>query len=342
MGLLGGALAAGSVALGVFLSGGSAIETVSAQEVVYFRIGAGTPGSAFYGMAGQIAGIISNPPGARECDGEGACGVEGLIGLAQTTLNPVDSLESLHTQSLEAAIVSGDIADAALRGTGAFKKASAMADLRAVANIGAVVLHIIVPKESKATDVKSLAGKRVAVGLEDSDNAVTARVLLRTAGLPDKKTKFIVGEIPAAAAELLTGEVDALAVVDQMPSSEVAILMATGDYRLLGAEAIAESVPNYIFAEWITGEQYPGLDSVRALAVPTVLVVRADLPGQIASGLVRALWHSANPQTGQPATGSIVPNMTRASVPWHPDAAAAFEELSKTTPAVPETVAPTN
>ena len=342
MGLLGGAMAAGGMALAVYLSGGSAIESVAAQDVVYFRIGGGAPGSTAYGMAGQLAGTVSNPPGSRQCDGEGACGVEGLLGLAQTTLNPVDSLESLRRGSLEAAIISGDVADAALRGTGAFKKSGAMADLRAIANIGAVTLHILVPKESKATDVKSLAGKRVAVGLEDSDNAVTARVLLRAAGLPDKKTKFILGEIPAAARELLTGEVDALAVVDQMPSSEVAILMATGDYRLLSAEVTAKDVPNYIFAEWITDAQYPGVASVRALAVPTVLAVRADLPGQIAGGLVRALWHSANPATPGTATGSIAPDMSRASVPWHPEAASAFTELSNSTPAALESPAPTN
>ena len=108
MGLLGGAMAAGGMALAVYLSGGSAIESVAAQDVVYFRIGGGAPGSTAYGMAGQLAGTVSNPPGSRQCDGEGACGVEGLLGLAQTTLNPVDSLESLRRGSLEAAIISGD------------------------------------------------------------------------------------------------------------------------------------------------------------------------------------------------------------------------------------------
>lgn len=342
LGLLGGAVAAGSLALVVYFAPGSAIETVAAQDVVYFRIGAGAPGSTYYGMAGQIASVISNPPGSRECDGEGACGIEGLLGLAQTTLGPGDSLASLRQQSLEAAIVTADVADAAWRGSGPFKKAGAMEDLRAIANVGTMVLHIIVAKESKATEAKSLAGKKIAIGPAESDNAVSARILLRAAGLPDKKTKFIDGEITEAAGKLLNGDVDALAVVDELPSKEVAALMATGNFRMLAAEIVAKDTPGYVFTNWVGSSQYSGGDSIRAIAVPAVLVVRADLPGQIADGLLRALWHSGTPTAPDQPRSGITPDMTRASVAWHPDAATAFAELSKTTPALPEAAAPTN
>lgn len=340
-GLLGGALAAGGLALGIALSAGSGIDTVAAQDVVYFRIGAGAPGSPYYGLAGQLAGIISNPPGARECDGEGACGVEGLLGLAQTTMSPVDGIAALRQGSLEAALVSADIADAAFLGTGPFKDAGPAPELRAVANVGSIVLHIVVPKESKAQSAKDLAGKRVGIGVAGSDNALTAKVLLRAAGMPDKKAKLVEGELNAAAAKLLTGEIEALAVVEQMPSSEVASLMATGNYRLLGAQPVAKDVPSYVFLRGMNAPQYKGVSAMPALAVPTVLVVRADLPGQIADGLLRALWHSAEPGA-EPAPGSIAPDMSRASIPWHPDAAAAYAELAKTAPAEPEAASPTN
>lgn len=342
LGLLGGALAAGGVALVVAFSAGTSIEPVAAQDVTYFRIGAGTAGSAYYGIASQIAGIVSNPPGSRECDGDGACGVEGLLGLAQTTTNPVDSIDSLRARSLEAAIVSGDIADAALNGTGPFKKAGAMADLRAIVNVGEVVLHIVVAKESKVSTVKDLAGKKIAIGAADSENALTAKALLRAAGLAEKKIKAVNSETAAAAAALLTGEIDALIVVDQLPSTEVADLMASGNYRLVGAQLAGEDNPKYLSDVWIPVGQYAGMDPTRAIAVPSVLVARADLPGQIADGLVRALWHSAMPDTSDAPASTIIPDMARASVPWHPDAATAFAELAKTTPALPETDAPTN
>lgn len=340
--LLGGALAAAGLSLAVYLGAGSAIETVSAQDVVYFRIGAGTPGSAYYGIAGQIAGIISNPQGSRDCDADSACGVEGLLGLAQTTSNPVDGLESLRTQSLEAALVSADIADAALHGTGPFKKEGAMGDLRAIANLGRVTLQIMVPADSKAAVVKDLNGKKIAIGPEDSDSAISARFLLRTAGLNEKKSKLVTGELDSVAQDLASGKVDAMAVVEQLPSADMAALMATGRYRLLPAEISVEKSPSYVFTDWIASGTYAGVDSTRAIGVPTVLVSRADLSGQIAGGLLRALWHAAVPDGGQPRAGGLVPDMSRASAPWHPSAAQAFQELSKTEPATLPPPAPTN
>lgn len=341
IGLLGSVVAAGCLAFVVYLTPGSAIVQSSAQDVVYFRIGAGTPGSALYGLAGQIASIVSNPAGSRECSDESACPTEGLLGLAQTTIDPADSIQSLHTGSLEAAIVSGDVADAAYRGVGSFKPSGPMEELRAIANIGEVVLHIVVAKESKASDVKSLAGKPIAVGAKDSDNAVAARILLRATGLPDKKAKLVNDDLEVAGAALLAGDLDALAIVEPMPSAQVSKLIATGNYRLLGADLVQENAAHYVFPEWIPRGLYAGVQSTRAVALPTVLVVRADLSPKIASGLMATLWQSAVPVDGAAASG-IMPNMTRAIVPWHPDAAAAFAKLSDTTPALHEETAPTN
>ena len=339
--LLGGTLAAAGLSLAVYFGAGSAIDTVSAQDVVYFRIGAGTPGSAYYGMAGQIAGIISNPQGSRDCDANQDCGVEGLLGLAQTSTSPVEGLESLDNGSLEATLVSADIADAALHGTGPFKENGAIKDLRAIANLGTVTLQIVVPAESEAMQVKDLNGKKITIGLEDSDSAVTARFLLKAAGLNEKKTKLITGELYTVAQDLASGHVDAMAVVEQMPNSDVATLMASGRYRMLQTEIVAKDVPAYVFADWVPNGKYVGVDSVRMIGVPTVLVARADLPGAIAGGLLRSLWYATAPG-GEPRSGALVPTMSRASVPWHPSAAETFRQLSKTEPAELPSVPPTN
>lgn len=340
-GLLGGALTAAGLALGVYFAPGSSFDAASAQEVIYFRIGAGTPGSTYYGVAGRIAATVSNPAGSRDCDAEGACGVAGLIGLAQTTPNPIEGLESLRSGSLEAALVSADIADAAQNGFGAFKKAGAIADLRAIANVGNLVLQIVVPVDSEVTEVKDLIGKKVAIGVADSDGAITAGFLLRAAGFKEKKTKLLTGDLDAASRDLAAGKIDALAVAEQLPSPEVAALLATNAYRLLPAETAADSAPDYILATRIANDTYPGASVTRAIGVPLVLVSRAGLPPHIAGGLVRALWHSAV-SADEPENKLPLDMMSRASVPWHPGAAEAFRELSKSEPAAPPTPAPTN
>jgi uncharacterized protein len=238
--------------------------------------------------------------------------------------------------------VSADIADAAMHGTGPFKENGAIPDLRAIANLGNVMLQIVVPAQSKITDVKGLIGKKIAIGIQDSDSAVTARFLLKAAGLNEKKAKLVTGELDNVAQDLASGSVDALAVVEQMPSDDVALLMAGGQYRLLPAEIVAKDAPGYVVADWAPSGKYAGVDSMRAIGVPTVLVARADLPGSIAGGLLRALWHAAVPNGAEPQSGRLVPSMGRASVPWHPSAAEAFQELSKTDPAALPPAPPTN
>ena len=326
---LGGVMAAGLVSLAVYFIPGTGIEQVFAQDIAYFRIGAGAPGSTLYDLAGQVAGAISNPPGSRQCDSDGPCGVEGLIGLAQTTVDPVESLQSVEGGTLESAIVSADIADAAAQGTGAFKKSGKMEDLRAIANVGQLTLHVLVAREARFQDLASLGGQRIAIGAKDSDNAVTARFLLRAAGITDKKTKLVTGDAETAAQDLLNDKVDALVLVARLPSADVTALMHTGNYRLLGAQISDDNKATYIAADWIKHQQYPGVDVTPTLSVPAVLVVRASLSTELADGLARALWHSAAKGDEPVSPGKIRLDIDRISVPLHPGAAAAFAELRK-------------
>lgn len=324
---LGSAGAAGLLGLAVYLAPGPSLDQVFAQDVAYFRIGAGAPGSTLYDLAGRIAGAISNPPGSRQCDNDQPCGVEGLIGLAQTTTDPANGLQSLESGSLESVIISADIADAAAHGTGLFEKSGAMADLRAIANVGQLVLHVLVAKEERLPDIAALNGKRIAIGVKDSENAVTARFLLRAAGLNEKKAKLVTGELDAAAQDVLDGKVDAVALVAQLPSADVAALMSTGNYQLLAAQVAEDTTSAYVTADWIPRRQYPGAEATPTVALPAVWVVRAGLPDGLAGGLAAALWRSGASPDAEREPGAIRLDLDRVTVPLHPGAAAAFAEL---------------
>lgn len=323
---LGGVLAAGCLSVAVYLTAGASLDGATAEELAYFRIGAGAPGSTLYNTAGEIARVISNPPGSRQCDNDAPCGVEGLIGLAQTTFDPVESLQALESDALESAIVSADVAEAALNGTGPFKKAGAVSDLRAIANVGQLVLHVVVAKEAKFKDLSALNGKRIAIGLKDSDNAVTARFLLRAAGINEKKTKLVTGDTDIAEYDLLAGDVDALAIVTQSPDAEVANLMSTGNYRFLPAAIAKDNASTYVFADQIPSTPYSVAEATPTLAVPAVWVVRASLPTELADELARALWHSV---AAVEKPSGIRMDVDRISVPLHPGAEAAIAELRK-------------
>lgn len=342
---LGGAFAAGLAALAVYPLPGSLIGKAFAQDIAYFRIGAGAPGSTLYDLAGQISGAISNPPGSRQCENGGPCGVEGLIGLAQTAMDPAEGLRSVEDGMMESAIVSADIAAEAAAGTGPFKKSGAMAELRAIANVGQLVLHVLVAKEARFQDLAALKGQRIAIGVKDSDNAVTARFLLRAGGINDKKTKLLTGEPEAAAQDLLNDKIDALVLVARLPSADVTALMRTGNYRLLAAQLSGDNKSSYAVADWIPHRQYSGADVTPTLSVPAIWVVNAALSTELADGLVKALWHSAVEGEEDAAPGQIHMEIDRLSVPLHPGARAAFTELGVTQAAdlpPPEPQATTN
>jgi uncharacterized protein len=316
---LGGALAAGAVAVATLLPG---TDKAFAQDIAYFRIGAGAPGSTLYDLAGQIASAISNPPGSRQCDNDGPCGVEGVIGLAQTATDPLSALQAVDGGVVESAIVSADIADAAVQGTGPFKKSGPMTELRAIGNVGQLVLHVLVAKEARFADLSALNGKRIAIGVKDSDNAVTARAMLRAAGISEKKTKLITGDPEAAALDLLGDKVDALVLVAQLPNADVASLMRTGNYKLLSAKP-SDNDSAYVVADWIKHKQYSGTDVVATLSVPAVWVVHSSLSDELADGLAKAVLRAAK------SDRKIHLNLDRMTVPIHPGAEAALAELGK-------------
>ncbi|HKP23347.1 MAG TPA: TAXI family TRAP transporter solute-binding subunit [Dongiaceae bacterium] len=320
---LGGAFAAGAVALAAYLLPGSGLDKAFAQDVAYFRIGAGAPGSTLYDLAGEIASAISNPPGSRQCDNDGPCGVEGVIGLAQTATDPVSALQSVDGGVVESVIVSADIADAAVQGTGPFKKSGPMTELRSIGNVGQLVLHVLVAKEAPFADLSALNGKRIAIGVKDSDNAVTARSLLRVAGINEKKTKLVTGDPEAAALDLLGDKVDALVLVAQLPNADVASLMRTGSYKLLPAKPSDDNKSGYVTAGWIKHKQYAGTDVVPTLSVPAVWVVRSSLSDELADGLAKALLHAAG------NNDKIQPSIDRLTVPLHAGAQAALAALGQ-------------
>ncbi|MEZ5831030.1 MAG: TAXI family TRAP transporter solute-binding subunit [Dongiaceae bacterium] len=323
-------MAAGFGAAAALVIPGSPVERAFAQEVAYFRIGAGVPGSSLYDLAGQVASAISNPPGSQQCEDDGPCGVKGVIGLAQTTANPVDSLQSVESGTMESAIVSADIADAASQGTGPFKQTGAMKDLRAIADVGQLVLHVLVAKEARYQNLAALNGERLAIGVKDSDNAVTARFLLRAAGISEKKTKLITGEPDDAAKDVLDGKIDALVLVARLPSADVVTLMTTGNYRLLSGQVSDDNKSNYVVADWIPHKQYAGTDATPTLSLPAVWVVRSTLSNELAGGLAKALWHSAAKGDEPNAAGKIHMDVDRLSIPLHTGAQAAFAELHET------------
>jgi hypothetical protein len=92
-----------------------------AQEMQFFRIASGSAGGTYYPMAGLLAQVISNPPGARTCAKGGNCGMEGLVAIAQSAHGSVANVNSIKSGQVESGFAQSDVTYWAYTGTGPFE-----------------------------------------------------------------------------------------------------------------------------------------------------------------------------------------------------------------------------
>ncbi len=283
------AAAAGGMAL-------AAMPGAHAQELTFFRIGTGSTGETHFPIGGLIANAISNPPGSRECEKGGSCGVPGLIAVAQSTLGAVANIEAMADGRLEAALAQADIAYWAFHGSGPYKGKGAVANLRAVAMLYPDSMHLVTRAESTIENVSDLRGKLVSLGESGSGTLIQARNLLQAYGLKegDLKAQFLRSG-PAADA-LAKGELDAFFLLDGAPVPMLGDLARSVPIRLVpinGAEAdkLRQSLP-FLVPGTIPAGTYKGVDvAVPTLDVPVVLLVGAQVPAELVYGITKALWH---------------------------------------------------
>lgn len=264
------------------------------QDLAYFRIAAGLPGTPIYDLTGLISGAISNPPGARPCEEGGSCGVPGLIALAQTSTGSFDSLRQLQADLVEAAIVQADSAYLAFRGLAQYQGKAANPHLRAIAGLGGMTVKIVVPAASSIRQIADLAGKRIGIGLRGSDNSISARFLLATYGLSGKQAQLLFVDIPAAIDAFIAGDLDALVVIDPQNSQDVGELAARSIIRILpiAGDARRDLLHRYNFLTPVTVKAgaYVGVPETDTIGMIALWVVEEKADPDLIFALTQAIW----------------------------------------------------
>jgi len=91
------------------LAGGAAVLALgfvrraraASTDIRFFRIGTGAPSGTYFPLGGEIANALSNPPGSRDCAKGGACGVPGVIAVAQASQGSVENVEAVEKGQFE-------------------------------------------------------------------------------------------------------------------------------------------------------------------------------------------------------------------------------------------------
>lgn len=269
-----------------------------AQEARFFRISTGPTESGYFAVGTLLGNVISSPPGARDCERGGSCGVPGLIAVTQTTPGAIANIEAIRDGKVESALCQADIAYWAYHGTGLYRKEGAVKNLRAIANLYPEALHIVVKRGSGIRELRHLRGKTVSLGDRDSGTLVTARAVLQAAGVPERalKAQFLAAQ--EAADALRAGRIDAFFEMSGLPSPVIADLAADTEIDLLPiggdfARRLMASYPFFVEA-YVPVTAYPGVVETYTISVGVLWVAGAEIDEKLIYGLTRALWHPNN------------------------------------------------
>lgn len=299
----------GSGATMVALSSRAVLPIVpaNAQEPRFFRIATGPVDSSYFAIGTLIGNVVSSPPGARDCERGGSCGVPGLIAVTQTTKGPLENIELIGGKRLESALCQADIAYWAFHGTGLFRKQGAVSNLRAIANLYPETMHIVTRTDRKIDDLRRLRGKTVSLGEPNSSTQLTAKAMLQTLGISERDIKIQNLPVAQSVEALREGKLDAFFLMTGVPSAEIRDLAGTGEVALLpidgqNARKLVGAFP-FFTETTIPAETYQGIPDTPSLSVGVLWAVGAEVEEKIVYGLTRALFHPNNRRaldTGHP------------------------------------------
>jgi TRAP transporter TAXI family solute receptor len=279
--------------LTLFVSGG-----VPAQDVKVVRIATGPIDTTEFPFGGLVGNAISNPPGSRECDRGGSCGVPGLIANSQSTDGAYHNLLAIVRGDIDLALSQADVANWAFYGIGDFENKEPLTRVRIVARLYPSTIHLLARKDAKIASVKDLAGKRVSVDGEGAGSRFTVKAVLAAFGVKSTSLRIQTLDITAATAALKDGKIDAMFVVSGAPVLALEDLSRTAPFELIPitgptAEKLTHAFPFYTLGT-IPANTYGEHPDIPTVDVGTVLVARDDLDDNLGFGIAGAIWHERN------------------------------------------------
>ena len=280
--------------VGTFMATG-VVSTASAQDLTFFTIGTGGTAYTYYPVGGVIANAISNPPGSRECDSGGSCGVPNLIASAVSSRGSVDNVNAIMSGLRNSGFAQSDVAYWAYTGTGTMEGQDPATDLRTIAALFEEHIHLVAMADSGINSVADLAGKRVSLDEPGSGTYVDANLILEANGLSadDLTAEALKGN--AASDALRNGKIDAYFVVAGYPTGSLVELASAADIKLVpiaGAGADALTSAHGFFAQSeIPAGTYEGVDAVSTVSVGAQWYTSANEDEELIYNITKALWN---------------------------------------------------
>lgn len=203
------------------------------------------------------------------------------------------NVRSLESGEVDLALVSGDMAYAAVNGEDEFQPP---VELRAIGAVYSSVSNWVVPASSGYTYVHDLTGARIGAGPQGSTTELSARAAAASLSLEEQGITFVNCSLGDGAEMLGKGELDAVHAFTGMPVPSLVALAKEMPCRLLlytpeELETILEKNPVY-FPTQIPAGTYPGQEeTVDTFGVKCLLCVSSSMPEDLAYQLTQAIWN---------------------------------------------------
>jgi TRAP transporter TAXI family solute receptor len=266
------------------------------EKMQFFRIASGSAGGTYFPMAGLLAQVISNPPGARPCDKGGNCGMPGLVAIGQAANGSVANINALKSDQVESGFAQSDVTSWAYNAQGPFEGKEPIKKLCVLASLFPEHVHVVAGKSSGIKTVADFKGKKIAMGLPASGALVGARLVVEAYGLKEKQdfgAEYVKSK--TASDMIRDGHLDAFMTVTGYPNASVTEMAATQGAVLVAVEGAArekliKKAPFYS-ADVIPGGTYKGNDKdTETVTVSALWVSRSNLPESLHYGVVKGLF----------------------------------------------------
>lgn len=261
---------------------GSSSSGDSEGDLILLTIGTADSGGTMYQAGSAIAQAITQEDRSIQ------------INISASTGSGMN-VRSLASGEVDLALVSGDVAHAAVHGEDEFQPPI---ELRAIAAVYSSVSNWVAPASSGYTYVHDLTEARIGVGPQGSTTELSARVAVAALSLEEQGTTLVNCGLGDGAEMLGKGELDAVHAFTGMPVPSLVALAKELPCRLLlyTPEELATILEEHLvyYPAQIPAGTYPGQsEAVDTFGVKCLLCVSSSMPEELAYQLTQAIWNAS-------------------------------------------------
>lgn len=268
----------------------------------------GTTGGVYFPLGGGLAQILQKQL--------------NLNANVEVTAGSVENLFRLGKEQADIGFSQTDAAWDAVNGQDKFT--GAKIPLRALMVLYPNTMHIVTIEGTGIKTVADMRGKRVSTGAVNSATEVFANRVLRAAGLdPDKDIKRERLSPAESTRAIRDRQLDAYFFVGGVPTPAITDLAATPGIKiqLIDHADLREAMNKLVGPLYVPittpAKSYPGQDrDTRAIAVWNVLLVREDMPAEMAFNITRAVY------TNRSELALVHPEGRNIDIKWQLESAA--------------------